>query len=108
LNRGQILQLSYLCTRPGDDAQPAIFVSTQLKGAKLKHQFRSNVIIGVPIQVRLARGLVVAGLVFVVCALFLRSVWAASGISMLVGLFAQFLGALEYKAERWLRNLIAD
>jgi hypothetical protein len=79
----------------------------QLKGAKLKYQFRSNVVIGVPVQIATVRGLVVAGLVFVLCPLFLRSVWAASGVTMLAGLFAQLLGALEYKAERWLRNLIA-
>jgi hypothetical protein len=107
LNRSQVLQLSYFCTRPGDDAPPTIFVSTQLKGAKLQHQLRSNVVIGVPVEVAAARGLVVAGVVFVVCGLYLRSVWAASGISMLTGLLAHLFGAIEFKAQRWLRNLIA-
>jgi len=107
LNRGQLLQLHYLCTRPSDDESPLLFVSTQLKGAKLKHQFRSNLIVGVPVQVALPRGLVVASLIFLASGAFLRSVWAASALSMLAGLFAQLLGAMEYKVERWLKNLIA-
>lgn len=106
LNRGQLLQFSYLCTRPLDDAPPAVFVATQLKGAKLKYQVRSNLVLSVPVQVALSRGLVIAAAVVVASGLSLRNVWAASGISMAVGLFAQLVGALEYKAERWLRNLI--
>jgi len=107
LNRGQVLQLSYLCTRPNDDAIPAVFVSTQLKGATLKYQFRSNLVLGVPVQLAIGRGLVVASLVVVACALSLRSVWVASGISLVAGLCALLLGAVEYKAERWLRRLLA-
>ena len=107
LNRGQILQLTYLCTRPVDDAQPAVFVSGQLKGAKLKYQVRSNLVVGVPVQVAITRGLAVAGIVVVACGLSLQSVWAASGISMVVGLFAQLVGAAEYRGERWLRRLIS-
>src|SRR5258706_5522175 len=37
-NRGQVLQFTYLCSRPNDDLEPGVFVSTTLKGAKLKHQ----------------------------------------------------------------------
>jgi len=106
-NRGQLLRFNYLCTRPTDDAQPEVFVSTQLKGAKLKYQVRSNLMLGVPLQIAAARGLILAMVVVLLCGLYLRSVWAASGVSMLVGLFAQLLGCIEYKGERWLRNLIA-
>jgi len=107
LNRGQILQLTYLCTRPGDDAQPAVHVGSQLKGAKLMYQVRSNLVVGVPAQVAITRGLVVAGIVVVACGLSLQSVWVASGISMVVGLFARLVGAAEYRGERWLRRLIS-
>lgn len=107
LNRGQLLQLTYLCTRPTDDAEPTVFVSAQLKGAKLKYQVRSNFVVGVPVQVAIARGLVVAGVVVVACGLSLQSVWAASGIGMAVGLFAQVVGAVEYRGEQWLRRLIS-
>lgn len=106
-NRGQLLQHTYLCTRPADDVPPAIFLSMQLKGAKLKYQVRSNLVVGVPAQVAIPRGLVVAVLCVFVCGFSLGNVWAASGISMVVGLFAQLIGAAEYKGERWVRELIA-
>ncbi len=106
-NRGQLLELNCLCTRPGDDDAPAVFVSTQLKGATVRLQTRSNFVLGVPVQVTLPRGLAVAGLVMVRCTLWLSQVWLASVVGVVVGLFAQFVGALVYKSERWLRRLIA-
>ncbi|MEQ1575063.1 MAG: hypothetical protein ABL993_12535 [Vicinamibacterales bacterium] len=84
-----------------------MFVSTQLKGATVRLQTRSNFVLGVPVQVTLPRGLAVAGLVMVRCTLWLSQVWLASVVGVVVGLFAQFVGALVYKSERWLRRLIA-
>lgn len=107
LNRGQVLHFTYLCTRPGDDAQPAVFVSTLTKGAKLVYQVRLRLIHGVPVQFSAVRGSVVSFLVVVACGLWLQSIWIASAISMSVGLFAQSIGAVQYKGERWLRRLIA-
>jgi len=106
-NRGQLLELTYLCTRPGDDAQPTVFVSTQLKGAKLWRQIRANLVLGVPVQVAVVRGLVVAVLAIMICGFMLRNVWAASSISMVIGLFGQLIGAAQYKGERWFMKLIA-
>jgi len=37
-NRGQLLRLNYLCTRPNDDILPELFVSTLLKGARMSRQ----------------------------------------------------------------------
>ncbi len=93
-NRGQVLELSYLCTRPDDDEAPYVFVSTQLKGVVLKPQVRSNFVLGVPVQVTLPRGLMVATVAIVLCTLWLKTVWVASLIGVVVGLFAQFVGAL--------------
>ena len=106
-NRGQVLELSYLCTRPDSDEAPYVFVSTQLKGVVLKLQVRSNFVLGVPVQVTLPRGLIVAIVAVAFCTLWLNTVWLASLIGVVVGLFAQFVGALVYKVERWLRKLIA-
>lgn len=106
-NRRQLLQFNYLCTRPNDDQQPGVFVSTHLKGAKLRHQVRANLVLGIPIQLVIVRGLVIAALTFAVCGLWLRNVWLASGISMVAGLFAQHIGAAEYKVERWVWTLIS-
>jgi hypothetical protein len=105
-NRGQILQFSYLCTR-NDDVQPFIFVDTQLKGARLKQQVRLSFVLGVPLQIAAIRGLVMSAVTLLACGLLLHSVWWASGISIIVGLFGQHLGAAEYKAERWIWKVLA-
>jgi hypothetical protein len=106
-NRGQILHFSYLCTRPNDDVQPDIFVSSQLKGARMNEQLRRNVLFGVPTQICLARGLVICIITVVGCGTLLHNPWITSGVSMVVGLCALFLGLVEYKAERWITRLIA-
>ncbi len=106
-NRGQLLHLSYLCTRPNDDRIPEVFVSTQLKGARLFHQRRRNFIHGVPMQIALTHGLVIALLVLALCCYFLRNVPVASIVCMMVGLFAQSLGAGEYKLRKWFWRLLA-
>jgi hypothetical protein len=45
-NRGQVLRFNYLCTRPGDDTWPFVYMSTQLKGGKLVQQIRTNIVLG--------------------------------------------------------------
>jgi len=99
-NRGQIIELSYLCTRPADDAQPYLFVSTQLKGAKLVQDDRPLTAAGVPLQAALLRGILTCLLTVAFCTIFIHRVWLASVLCLMVGLFAQLIGALEYKAER--------
>jgi len=106
LNRGQVLNFSYLCTR-ADDAQPGVFVSTQLKGARLFHEVRANFVWGVPIQRAVIRGLLASAVTLVLCGLFLRGTWEASGVCIVVGLFAQHVGAIMYQAERWISRIIS-
>ena len=66
-NRGQLIQFTYLCTRPNDDNQPEIFISTQLKGARLRHENRSTLVFGVPLRDAVVRGLVVSTAVVALC-----------------------------------------
>jgi hypothetical protein len=107
LNRGQVLHLNYLCTRPNDDVPPGVFVSTQIKGARLNYQPRSKLIHGVPTQIALPHGLLISLVTVVLCGYFLRDARMASAICILVGLFAQSLGAGEYKLRRWLWKQLA-
>jgi len=107
LNRGQRLHFTYLCTRPADDAQPGVFVSTRLKGARLSYQVRSTLVLGIPVQIAAVRGSVLSVLVVIGCGLLVRDVWIASAICMSVGLFAQMVGAVQYKFERSVKRLIA-
>jgi hypothetical protein len=110
LNRGQKLNFTFLCTKPNDDTDPGIFLSTISKGIRLK-RLRTpfvilNPIFGVPIPASLARGLVIAMVVVILCILFVQTVWVAAVISMAVGLTGQIFGALLYRIERFVKNAL--
>lgn len=106
-NRGQIVRCNYLCTRPNDDTQPELFVSTMLKGARM---FRHNrrLFYGVPHNHALVRGLFLSALAVFACGHYLHNLWLAAILCMIVGLMVLPLGVLEYRIERGLRKLIVD
>ncbi|HCO93726.1 MAG TPA: hypothetical protein DIU00_07225 [Phycisphaerales bacterium] len=110
LNRGQKLNFTFLCTKPNDDLDPGIFLSTISKGIRLKRLRTPYVILkpvfGVPIPVALARGLVISLVVVIFCSLLIKKVWLASVISMVVGLTGQIFGAIVYRFERFVKNAI--
>ncbi len=107
-NRRQKLSFAYLCTKPNDDGDPGIFVSSQAKGVRLKRLKQPFVILnpiwGVPIPVAIVRALVIAVFVVVACGTFLESIWIASIVSMFFGLTGQVFGAALYRVERVLRD----
>ncbi|MGH9504190.1 MAG: hypothetical protein ACRD20_15175 [Terriglobales bacterium] len=105
-NRGQLLRLNYLCTRPNDDVSPELLVSTLLKGARLSRQDRQKLFYGVPMQIARYRGLVIVALIILACGHYLHSVWMAAILGMLAGLVVLGIGVVEYKAERWIWRLI--
>lgn len=105
-NRGQLIQFTYLCTRPNHDDLPAVWVSTLLKGARLTFHARQTLTLGVPVPSAAIRGLVITLLAFVGCGMLVGNVWVASAIMMVVGLFAQIFGALEFKVERWFKGVM--
>lgn len=111
LNRGQKLRFTYLCTRPSDDEEPGIFISTPSKGIKLKRRKNPYVLLrpifGVPVPSALYRGLG-ASLIFVILfGLYAPNVWAASIGSMAFGLFAQPIGAVIYRLEKFVKSAVA-
>jgi hypothetical protein len=105
-NRGQLLRFNYLCSRPSDDKQPDVFVSTMLKGARM---FRHNRVLfyGVPRDHAILRGLVICALT-IFASHYLHNLWAAAILCMIVGLAVLPLGVLEYRLERWIRRFIVD
>lgn len=106
-NRGQLLRFGYLCTRPNDDLQPHVFVSTLLKGARLFRQDRQRMFYGVPNHIVLIRGLILSVLTVLACGYYLHSVWLSATLNMLVGLAVLPIGFAEYMVERWLRKSLA-
>ena len=50
LNRGQTLNLQYVCTRPHDDLSPTVYINVPVKGVRLVRQPRVTFILGVPAE----------------------------------------------------------
>ena len=110
LNRRQKISFTFLCTKPNDDAEPGIFVSTPSKGVRLKRLKLPfvilNPILGVPIPVALVRAIGLSVVVVILCSLFIESVLVASLICMIFGLFGQVFGAILYRLESFVRDLL--
>ena len=106
-NRRQRLQFTYLCTCPGTDEPPGIFVSTLYPGMKLKRRNFAPLVLGVPVHVAAPRGLLVTVLAVILCGVFVGNSWIAAVIPAVVGLTAQIYGAWLYKAERWLVRAVS-
>lgn len=105
-NRGQIVEITYLCTRPKDDQIPLLWLDTLTKGIRLKQIKNFDLIWGVPSNFAIKRGVFVAILTLLFCGFFVNSIWLATSLSMIVGLGGVLWGAVLYKTERYLRNLI--
>jgi len=110
LNRRQKLSFTFLCTKPNDDNDPAIFVSSLSKGVRLKRIKPPYVILkpilGVRIPVAIARAIVLAVIVVILCGLLLDNVWVASAVSMVFGLAGQVFGAILYRGESLVRDVL--
>lgn len=111
LNRGQKIQISLLSTRPDDDITPEIFISTQTKGIEIKRVNKPYIILyeifGVPINVALFRGLIILFIISIALGLFLKNIWVAVIMAAICGSISNLLGALEYKFEKFVFNLIS-
>lgn len=106
-NRGQKLQFTYLCTCPNTDDAPGVFVNTLYPAVKLKYQHFASFVLGVPVHIAAPRGLIVTLLVVGGCGALLSNSLVAASIAAGVGLSAQILGALLYKAERRLVRAVS-
>lgn len=111
LNRGQILRFSFLCTNPNDDNEPGVYISTSSKGVRLKRQqlpyLILNPIFGVPIPAAIFRALIISVFVVVATGSWIENIWVAASICMFVGLTGQVFGAIAYKIEKTIKNMVA-
>ena len=105
-NRGQVLEFHYVCTRPGDNLLPYIFVDAPIKGVKLLYRQTTRLVLGVPFDLALVRGTVSALVVSILAGWFFGGSWIATAIVFLVGYTVLLQGALISKATRRLWNAI--
>lgn len=110
LNRGQKLRFTYLVTRPNDDEEPHLFIGTPSMGIKLKRRKNPYVLLkpifGVPVPTALYRGLIASVICVILFGLYAPNIWFASIGCMLFGLFAQPIGAVINRIERFVKNTI--
>ena len=107
-NRGQVLEFHYVCTKPGDDLPPYVFVEAPVKGVKLLYRQTTRSVLGIPFELSLVRGTVSALVVSVLATWFFRSSWIATAVVFMAAYTVPIQGALISKATRRLRNKICS
>lgn len=111
LNRGQKVRLSYLCTNPNNDDTPRVEVTTPSKGVKLVRRSTPSLVInpifGTPVASAISRALILSVLVVLLTGVWVENVWVAAGFCMFFGLTGQIFGALCFKIETVIKNIVA-
>ena len=99
---------SYILDKPSGDGPVGVFVAAQLKGIKLLlSPTHSYFVLGEPQPLAMMRGFVIALIVVLICGFYLRNIWVAVVTTMAAGLFAQVIGAIEYKCARFVRKVVS-
>jgi hypothetical protein len=106
LNRGQVLEFNYLVSVDRADRNPVLVVDMLYPGVSLEFQVMQQLVHGVPVSVALKLGLLLCFVVVGLSSYFVAEAWVAGLLCVIVGLFAQSLGAMVFKAFDWLRLLL--
>lgn len=106
LNRGQKALVRFLTTVPQGNDGPAIWLDILHPGTKVR--FRPSVaqIHGVPVRIALRVGLGACVAVLILSSLYVSAVWVAALLCMVVGLFAQSIGAFTLRAFRSIKYAV--
>ena len=105
-NRGQKIQIQVLSNCKTRTFPPDIFLDTQHQGVRLKWQKSQMNIHGVPVYIAIRWGITTSILILLLIAFNVSSPWITSSLSMLVGLFAQSIGAFLYRVFRKVWDII--
>ena len=106
LNRGQRVVMNYLTTVPNGAQGPAVWLDMLHEGVRVQHRAFVPQVHGVPIRVAVAIGLVACVVVFGLSSYLLSEPWAAAAVCLIVGLFAQSVGAFLYRGFRFIKSLV--
>lgn len=99
MNRGQVVRLTFL-NAAKEQTQPTLWLDILHKGVKLKFGVAQKQILGVAQPMAALVGSLLGVLVIGVIVVFIHSVWLASIIALVYGLFAQIPGAYAIRAMR--------
>ena len=106
LARGQTIRFTYM-TNVLSNAKPAIFISCQKAGVRVKYKQPYQPIWhlwGVPLVEASFSGIVIAALVWLVVISSISTLWLAALLCLVMGLLGNIPGAAIIKLYRWLRD----
>jgi hypothetical protein len=108
LNRGQRAVFHFLTTVPQAHVAegPGVWADLLHPGAQVSFRPLTQQIHGVPVRLALPLGLILGLVVLVAASVWIEEVWAASLLCMLVGLFAQSVGAAGFRAAVFVKRLV--
>ena len=106
LNRGQRVVMTYLTTVPIAGQGPAVWLDMLHPGIRVQYRAVVPQIHGVPTRTAIAIGLLACVAVLVVSSIMLSEPWAAALVCLLVGLFAQSVGAFIYRGFGMVKSLV--
>lgn len=106
LNRGQRLVMTYLTTVPVGTEGPSVWLDMLHQGVRLRYRPPVPQIHGVPVRVALAIGLAACTAALALASVYLSEPWAAALVCLLVGLFAQSVGAFLYRTFLFAKALL--
>jgi len=108
LNRGQRAVFHFLTTVPQAHVAegPLVWVDLLHPGAQISFRPLTPQIHGVPVRLAIRLGLFVCLMVLIATSVLLDEVWAAAFLCMVVGLFAQSVGAAAFRIGLFLKRII--
>ena len=106
LNRGQRVVFTYLTSVPGGNQGPSVWIDLLHQGVKIQYRSTGPQVHGAPFRAALLVGLLAAVCTLVLASLLISEPWAAGLICLVVGLIAQSIGAMLYRAGTFLKSLI--
>jgi hypothetical protein len=105
LNRGQSAVFRYLTTSVGGAKGPSVWAELQQAGLEAQFVPQIPLVHGVPQRFTIWLGLVACLAAVAGSTVLFTSVWTAASISCIFGLFAQGIGAVMFRALRFLKRL---
>ena len=107
MNRGQVVRVAYL-NDAHTEHQPSLWIDIVHKGVKVELRAPHNIFMGVSQPHSVLVGSVLGLLVLGAVIGFVDTIWIASIICLVYGLFVMVPGVVCIKAWRWLRDFSGD
>ena len=105
-NRGQKIAMTYLTAIPLSASGPGVWIDVAHKGIKVEYIPPGPRIHGVPQKAAIGFGLAIGAVTFVIFGVYSPDPWLTAFVCMFVGLFAQSIGAVVYRALKLLRAIV--